>query len=92
MTSANHDLVPVLLAALGVMATVAGVLFWRLLTRLEEKVDTWLTEHVACRERQASVLSQCATKDDLARLDDRISRHRHTQNGGIVFYSGRIDP
>ena len=86
--TAQYDLVSVLLAALGVMASVAGVLFWRLLTRLEEKVDAWFSEHVACRERQAAVLSQCANKEDLARLDDRLSRHRHTQNGGILFFRG----
>lgn len=41
-----------LISLLGLFATIAGLLFWRMFSRVEKKLDGWLEVHEACRVRQ----------------------------------------
>jgi hypothetical protein len=78
-----------LLTLLGVTVTVAGVLFWRMLTRMEEKIDQWWKEHMDCRERQGQLFVTRGEfkewKEGRKELWERINKHTHTSNGRVVI-------
>lgn len=84
-----QDLTNVLLTVLGLMATVAGVLFWRMLTRMEDKIDQWWREHLDCRERQGQLFVTRGEfkewKEGRKELWERINKHTHTPNGRVVI-------
>uniref|UniRef100_A0A7V4G820 Uncharacterized protein n=1 Tax=Desulfobacca acetoxidans TaxID=60893 RepID=A0A7V4G820_9BACT len=87
--STTVDVSTLLLALLGVMASVAGVLFWRLLARMEEKVDQWWREHTECRQRQMELFVRRDEfqewKDGRRDLWERLNRHQHAPNGSVVI-------
>ena len=84
-----QELTNSLLALMGIIASIAGVLFWRMLTRLEEKVDQWWREHMDCRQRQMELFVRRDEfqewKDGRRDLWDRLNRHQHTPNGSVVM-------
>ena len=84
-----QDLTNVLLTVLGLMATVAGVLFWRMLTRMEDKIDQWWREHLECRERQGQLFVTRGEfkewKEGRRDLWERVNRHKHAPNGSVMI-------
>jgi len=79
----------VLISLLGIMATVAGILFWRMITKMDGKIDGWFQEHLECRERQLKefVRSQDFETWKVSRneLWKRINRHSHDDKGRVVI-------
>jgi len=87
-----QDLTNFLLAVLGLMASVAGVLFWRMMTRMEEKIDQWWKEHMECRQHQ---LENFVRRDEFQEwkqgrkdLWERINKHTHAPNGSVILRRG----
>lgn len=63
----SHDLAEhtsTLVALLGIFATLAGILFWRLITKIDNKLDQWLTIHEACKTRQEDERKELSAKID----------------------------
>ncbi len=85
----GQNFTSILLSLLGIMATVAGVLFWRLLTRMEEKMDKWWEEHLSCRQRidEIFVKKEEFQEWKAGRRDlwGRIHGHKHDDNGRVVI-------
>ena len=79
----------VLLSLLSVMATVAGILFWRIINKMDAKIDGWLQEHLGCRERQIREFVRAndfeAWKASRNELWKRINRHSHDDKGRVVI-------
>jgi len=84
-----QELTNFLLALMGIIASIAGVLFWRMLTRMEEKVDQWWKEHMDCRQRQMELFVRRDEfqewKDGRRDLWERINKHTHTPNGSVIL-------
>jgi hypothetical protein len=84
-----EGITPILLSLLGVTAGVAGVFFWRMLTRMEDKIDKWWEEHRLCRERQEDVFVKKNEfkewKQGRRDLWNRIHGHKHDLNGRVVI-------
>jgi len=79
-----------LIALLGVMATIAGILFWRMFTRMEKKIDDWFQQHLECRERQEATYMKKRDFDQDWRpgrveLQKRINKHSHDSQTGKVI-------
>ena len=79
----------ILLSLLGVCGTVAGILFWRMFTRMEKKIDDWFNQHLQCRERQ---MKEFVTHDSFENwkkgrdpLWRRLNRHSHASGSGKVI-------
>jgi len=83
------ELTNLLIAVLGLCATAAGVAFWRMLTRLEEKVDQWWREHAECKQRQMEQFVRRSEfqewKDGRRDLWERLNYHQHAPNGSVVI-------
>jgi hypothetical protein len=80
-----------LVGVLGIMASIAGVLFWRMLTRMENKIDHWFEEHMSCRERQIELFVRRDEFEEWKKgrrdLWARLNKHTHTPNGSVVIKS-----
>lgn len=88
MTDVSINLIPIL----GILATIAGVLFWRMFTRLENKMDIWMKQHLECRERQHQEFVKITDFDQwkTGRKDiyARIHGHKHDKDGKVVITEG----
>lgn len=78
----------ILLSFLGVLATVAGVVFWRMITRMEKKIDDWFQQHLECRERQAKEFVHRLEFEDWKKGRDgiwkRVHGHKHDPEGRVI--------
>lgn len=79
----------ILLSLLGIVATVGAILFWRMFTRMERKIDDWFDQHLQCRERQQKEFVHIKDfeiwqkgRDPLWR---RLNRHDHDPITGKVI-------
>ncbi len=78
-----------LLSLLGILGTVAGILFWRMITKMDSKIDGWFQEHLECRERQLKEFVKDKDFQDWKgsrnELWKRINRHSHDEQGRVVI-------
>jgi len=79
----------ILLSLLGVAATVGAILFWRMFTRMENKIDAWFTQHLECRERQQKEFVKVKDFEKWQQGRDplwkRLNRHAHDPQTGKVI-------
>ena len=79
----------ILLSLLGVAAVVAAVLFWRMFTRVENKIDRWFDLHLECREKQQKEFVKVTDFDEWRKGRDplwkRLNRHGHDPQTGKVL-------
>lgn len=79
----------ILLSLLGICGTVAGILFWRMFTRMEKKIDDWFNQHLQCRERQMKEFVTNDTFNTWKKGRDplwrRLNRHSHDSGSGKVI-------
>lgn len=79
----------VLLSLLGIVATVGAVLFWRMFTRMEKKIDDWFMQHLQCRERQQKEFVKTKDFETWQKGRDplwrRLNRHGHDPETGKVI-------
>lgn len=77
-----------LLAVMGLLATVAGVVFWRMFTRMEKKIDDWFQQHLECRERQAQMMIHRPEFEEWKKgreyIWKRLHGHKHDADGQVV--------
>lgn len=78
-----------LIALLGVVASIAGAFFWRMMSRMENKIDHWMEEHMQCRERQ---IKEFVTKSEFVdwkggrtTLWRRVHGHKHDPEGKVII-------
>lgn len=75
----------VLVALIGVFAGLTGFLFWRILSRLEAKLDALYNLARSCRE---SLPERFVGRDEYERevvdLWKALNRHDHDQKGRVV--------
>jgi len=85
----GQEYVSILLSLIGVFATVGGILFWRIFTRMEGKIDAWFLQHLECRERQNREYVKAnefeAWKKSRDPLWRRLNRHAHDPITGKVI-------
>jgi len=80
---------PILLSLLGLVATAAGVFFWRMLTRMEDKIDRWWEEYLACRQYMEEIFVRKEDwKEERSELWNRVNAHKHDPNGRVVITGG----
>ncbi|MDI6752789.1 MAG: LPXTG cell wall anchor domain-containing protein [Thermodesulfobacteriota bacterium] len=79
----------ILLSLLGIAALVGAILFWRMFTRMEKKIDDWFSLHLGCRERQFKEFTNKKEFDEWKKGRDllwrRINRHAHDKDGKVVI-------
>ncbi len=85
----GEQFITILISLLGVMAFIAGILFWRIFTRMEKKIDDWFAEHLKCREKQMSEFVKVKEFEDWKEGRDplwrRINRHSHDVAGKVII-------
>lgn len=82
-----------LIPVFGIMASVAGVLFWRMITKMDRKIDSWFQQHLECRERQQEqLLTRREFRDwrdgwepGRKELWGRVNKHTHDPSGKVVI-------
>jgi hypothetical protein len=81
----------VLLSLLGLVATIGAILFWRMFTRMEKKIDEWFSQHLECRERQLKEFVKMDEFEKWQRGRDGIWRrlhgHKHDPEGRVIITS-----
>lgn len=87
MTGAEYN--ATLLSLLGIAATVAAILFWRMFVRMEKKIDEWFAQHLECRERQRKEFASQEAFNEWQKGRDplwkRLNRHSHDAVTGKVI-------
>lgn len=92
----NAHYISILLSLLGVMAMVSAIIFWRMITRMENKIDitenkidSWFLQHQECRERQQNEFVKVRDFEEWQKSRDllwrRINRHDHDPGSGKVI-------
>jgi hypothetical protein len=85
---AYHDLgehVGALVSLLGLFAGVSGLLLWRMLVRMERKIDDLYQHFCACREELGERFV-CRFEHEADRQDlwDALNHHAHDLRGRVV--------
>ncbi|MFA4904485.1 MAG: hypothetical protein WC600_17260 [Desulfobaccales bacterium] len=87
MTAQEYN--SILLSLLGVVAGVGAVIFWRMITRMEKKIDDWFNQHLECRERQNREFVKVKEFETWQKgrepLWRRLNRHSHHPESGQVI-------
>jgi hypothetical protein len=82
----------ILVSLLGLMATVAGMVFWRMFCRMEKKIDYWFQQHIECREKQQRDMIHRPEFDEWKKGRDhiwkRLHGHKHDTEGKVVITAG----
>jgi|GEM_PF-814179 len=81
-----HDHVDILVAIIGVLASLCGFLFWRILSRMEDKLDELYHLEISCR---GSLMERFASRAENDKLHqefwDAIKYHSHHSDGRVVI-------
>jgi hypothetical protein len=74
-----------LLALLGIFASLAGFLFWRMLVRMEKKVDELHEATFRCRAELAErFLGRAEFRKEKEDLWGAVNTHSHSSEGRVV--------
>ncbi|MHB8071517.1 MAG: hypothetical protein ACYDHF_06160 [Candidatus Cryosericum sp.] len=84
----NEHYIGLLISLLGVAASLAGIFFWRMFTRMENKIDKWADRCEDCKE--GLVTSKEFGEWKLGRdgpdgLWNRVNHHEHDTQGRVVI-------
>jgi len=74
-----------LVTLVGLFATVIAVLFWRMLTRMENKIDEIQDLHSLCKDEFVSQKDFEIWQVGRGPLWDRINHHGHDRNGKVII-------
>lgn len=81
-----NDFTGILISLIGVLATLAGFLFWRLLVRMETKLDELTQMGCHCRE---TLPERFMSRTELAREHEELwtalRNHDHNGRGRVVL-------
>ncbi len=80
------DHVDVLVTLIGILSSLCGFLFWRILSRMEDKLDELYHLEISCR---GSLLERFASRSENEKLHQElwnaIKYHSHNTDGRIII-------
>jgi hypothetical protein len=70
---------------LGILAAIIAALFWRMLTRMENKIDEIQDLRVICKDEFVSKKEFGDWQISRGPLWDRLNHHKHDAKGKVVI-------
>jgi hypothetical protein len=89
-------IVGLLVVVVGALVTALVTIYWRGLTKISDKLDMWMREHLACRDDQAKrfigrgefelhLADYTLWKKSRVVLWRRLNKHAHDTEGRVVI-------